>query len=104
MARGWRTAQGASRVALQEKRARLDQETAPTQSGVEVGCSLPPAGSSVMASAFTSGMASSGLATSLASLPSRSGQNVIEGIGFALESLGISQSCKTRFPESFGTS
>ena len=76
---------------------------APTHFGVVVGAALPPAGSSVMASALVSLLAPGGLETRITKFPLTSGRTVTEGIGLPPGVYGISHNCRTRLPDGMGT-
>ena len=76
---------------------------APTHFGVVVGAALPPAGSSVMASALVLLLAAGGLETKITKLPLASGRTVMDGIGLPPGAFGINHNCRTRLPDGMGT-
>src|ERR1700686_1532380 len=76
---------------------------APTHFGVVVGAALPPAGSSVMASALVLPLVSGGLETRITKFPLESGRTVMDGIGLLPGAFGINHNCRTRSPDGMGT-
>src|ERR1700722_1131068 len=76
---------------------------APTHFGVVVGAALPPAGSSVMASALVSLPAAGGLETQTTKFPLASARTIMDGIGLPPGAFGISHNCRTRLPDGMGT-
>src|SRR3981189_281020 len=75
----------------------------PIHFGELVGAALPPAGSSVMASALVSLPATGGLVTKITKFPLASGRTVMADIGLPPCAFGISHNCRTRLLDGMGT-